>query len=208
MTGLFITFEGVEGSGKTTQARRLAAVLSKDGRHVRLTREPDGTPFGVAVRALFEHGPTPVAEIFLFMAARHQHVRTVIEPALARGEIVISDRYTDATVAYQGHGRGGDMPVIRELNRLATGGLVPDLTILVDLDAAAGMRRIRGRGTHDAFERLGLEFHERVRRGYLELAREEKDRVIVVNGDQGEDDVAAAVLAGVHDRLGPRLHAA
>ena len=113
MAGLLITFEGVEGSGKTTQARRLAAALSGDGRQVRLTREPDGTPLGIAIRALFEHAPTSVAEVFLFMAARHQHVTTVLEPALARGEIVISDRYTDATLAYQGYGRGGDLQTIR-----------------------------------------------------------------------------------------------
>jgi dTMP kinase len=157
---------------------------------------------------LFENAPTPLAEVFLFMAARHQHVRTVLVPALARGEIVVSDRYTDATVAYQGHGRGGDVQMIRELNRLATDGVMPDLTVLLDFDAAAGMRRIVGRGAHDAFERLGLEFHERVRQGYLEIAREEKERVLVIDADQPEPDVAAAILAGVRERLGVRLHAA
>ena len=208
MSGLLITFEGVEGSGKTTQARLLASALTRDGRQVRLTREPDGTPLGVAVRTLFEHGPTSVAEVFLFMAARHQHVSEVLRPALARGEVVISDRYTDATLAYQGYGRGIDVATIRELNRLATDGLAPDLTVLLDFDATAGMRRIRGRAHHDAFERLGLEFHERVRQGYLEIAREEKERVLVVSGDQPESDVAAAIRAGVRERLGGRLHAA
>lgn len=207
MSPLFITFEGVEGSGKTTQARLLASVLSRDGLQIRLTREPDGTPLGAAIRGLFEKGPAPVAEVFLFLAARHQHVAEVIRPALARGEVVVSDRYTDATLAYQGYGRRGDVQAIRELNRLATDGLVPDLTVLLDLDAAVGMQRIRGRA-HDAFERLALEFHERVRQGYLEIAREEKDRVLVVSGDQPETEVTAAILAGVRDRLRGRLHAA
>lgn len=207
MSSLLITFEGVEGSGKTTQARRLASVLSREGRQVRLTSEPDGTPLGAAIRGLFEQGPTRVAEVFLFLAARHQHVAEVIRPSLARGEIVVSDRYTDATLAYQGYGRRGDVQAIRELNRLATEGLAPDLTVLLDLDASVGMQRIHGR-THDAFERLGLEFHERVRQGYLEIAREEKDRVLVVSGDQPEADVEAAILAGIRDRLGGRLHAA
>lgn len=208
MPGLLITFEGVEGSGKTTQAQLLASALSRSGRQVRMTREPDGTPLGVAVRALFEHGPSPIAETFLFMAARHQHLTEVIRPALARGEIVISDRYTDATLAYQGHGRGIDMQLIRDLSRLATDGLSPDLTVLLDLDAAAGMRRIRGRGMLDAFERMDLGFHERVRKGYLEIAREDKDRVLVVSADQGEAEVADAILAGVRERLRGRLHAA
>jgi dTMP kinase len=207
VSAVFITFEGVEGSGKTTQARQLASVLSNSGRGVRLTREPDGTALGAAIRKLFETDPTPVAEVFLFLAARHQHVAEVIRPALARGEIVVSDRYTDATLAYQGYGRRGDVHAIRELNRLATEGLAPDLTVLLDLDAAAGMQRIRGRA-HDAFERLGLEFHGRVRQGYLEIAREEKDRVLVVSGDQPETEVAAAILAGIRDRLGGRLDAA
>jgi dTMP kinase len=201
--GVLITFEGVEGSGKTTQARHLAAFLDGRGRRVRLTREPDGTALGQAVRTLFEAGapgPAPLAEMFLFLAARHQHVVEVIRPALEDGAVVISDRYVDATVAYQGYGRGVDPQTIRELNLIATGGVLPDLTILLDLAPALGIRRIAGRA-HDSFETLGLDFHERVRQGYLEIARAEKERVAVVGGDQAEAEVRDAIQALVVDRL-------
>ena len=203
MRGMLITFEGVEGSGKTTQARHLAAFLDGRGRRVRLTREPDGTALGQAVRALFEAGapgPAPLAEMFLFLAARQQHVAEVIRPALEGGAVVVSDRYVDATVAYQGYGRGVDPETIRELNLIATGGVLPDLTILLDLAPALGIRRIAGRA-HDSFETLGLDFHERVRQGYLEIARAEKERVAVVGGDQAEAEVRDAIRALVVDRL-------
>lgn len=206
MRGVLITFEGVEGSGKTTQARRLASFLESRRRRVRLTSEPDGTPLGVAVRALFEADvrPTPLAEALLFLAARQQHVARVVRPSLEAGQVVISDRYGDATVAYQGYGRGADVQTIRELNLVATGGLLPDLTLVLDLPVATGIGRIAGRA-HDAFERLGLEFHERVRQGYLEIAREEKERVAVVAADGAEAGVAAAVRAVVAERLGEAL---
>jgi dTMP kinase len=201
--GVFITFEGVEGSGKTTQARSLAAYLEGRGRPVRLTREPDGTDLGVAVRAWLEAaaaGAAPLAEMFLFLAARQQHVAEVIRPALDRGEVVISDRYVDATVAYQGWGRGVDPQTIQELNLIATGGVLPDLTLVLDLPPAAGICRIAGR-PHDSFERLGLDFHERVRQGYLEIARADKARVVVVAGDRSEAEVRDAVRTLVADRL-------
>jgi dTMP kinase len=199
--GVFITFEGVEGSGKTTQARHLAAYLEGRGRPARLTREPDGTDLGVAVRAWLEAaGSAPLAEMFLFLAARQQHVAEVIRPALERGQAVISDRYVDATVAYQGYGRGVDPQTIRELNLIATGGVLPDLTLVLDLTPAAGFRRIAGR-PHDSFEKLGLDFHERVRQGYLEIARAEKERVVVVAGDRSEAEVRDAIRALVADRL-------
>lgn len=206
MRGVLITFEGVEGSGKTTQARRLASFLESRRRRVRLTSEPDGTPLGVAVRALFEADvrATPLAEALLFLAARQQHVARVVRPALEAGQVVISDRYGDATVAYQGYGRGADVQTIRELNLVATGGLLPDLTLVLDLPVATGIGRIAGRA-HDAFERLGLEFHERVRQGYREIAREEKERVAVVAADGAEAGVAAAVRAVVAERLGEAL---
>jgi len=201
--GVLITLEGVEGSGKTTQARHLAAFLEGRGRRVRLTREPDGTALGVAVRALFDAEaarPAPLAEMFLFLAARQQHVAQVIRPALERGEVVISDRYADATVAYQGYGRGVDPQTIRELNLIATGGVLPDLTLVLDLSPAIGIRRIAGRA-HDAFEKLGLDFHERVRQGYLEIARAEKERIAVVAGDRSEAEVRDTIRALVVDRL-------
>ncbi len=207
MRGAFITFEGVEGSGKTSHARALAAFLAERGRTVRLTSEPDGTALGAAVRALFETDaarPTPLAEVFLFLAARQQHVSQVIRPALARGEVVISARFVDATVAYQGYGHGIDVETIKQLNRLATEGVLPDLTLVLDLPAKVGMERIAGR-PHDSFEKLGLAFHERVRAGYLEIAREEKDRVAVVPADQAAADVQRAIRAVVDARLGDAL---
>src|SRR5688572_389730 len=172
MRGALITVEGVEGSGKTTQCRRLADRLRGRGLEVIETSEPDGTPLGQAVRGLFElePRPTPLTQAFLFLAARQEHVAQVIRPALTRGAVVISDRYTDATLAYQGYGQGLDLQTIREMNALATGGLLPDLTVLLDLDPMAGMRRIAGRPL-DAFERMESSFHRRVREGYLEIAR-------------------------------------
>jgi dTMP kinase len=202
---VFITFEGIEGSGKSTQAGHLARSLDASGRRVCLTSEPDGTPLGTAIRALFETDrPSPLAEMFLFLAARQQHVADVIRPALERGEIVVSDRYMDATVAYQGYGRGVEVQTIREQNLLATGGAVPDLTFVLDLSAAAGIRRIAGRA-HDSFERMGLEFHERVRQGYLEIASVEKQRVVVLSAERKEAEVREAIRAIVAERLGEVL---
>lgn len=202
--GAFITFEGVEGSGKTTQARRLGADLVARGLTVCLTGEPDGTPLGLAVRALLEAdgvGRTPLAETFLFLAARQQHVAQVLRPALERGELVISDRYLDATTAYQGYGRGVDVQAINELNLVATGGVLPDLTLVLDLPAAAGIARIAGR-THDSFERLGPAFHERVRQGYRELAQVEQKRIVVISADRVVADVARDISRIVEERLG------
>src|SRR5919108_1171496 len=159
--GVLITFEGVEGSGKSTQIRRLERWLRDEGYRTETTSEPDGTELGVAVRRLFEREPRPLAELFLFLAARHQHVVEKLRPWLRAGRIVLCDRYTDATVAYQGYGRGIDPELIRELNVQATGGVLPDLTLLFDLDPAIGVRRIAGRRL-DRFEREKLAFHRRV----------------------------------------------
>lgn len=206
MRGVLITVEGVEGSGKSTQCRRLAERLQARGLGVVLTSEPDGTALGAAIRTLFETDgspPTPLTQVFLFMAARQQHAAEVIRPALSRGAVVISDRYVDATMAYQGFGQGVDLETIRDLNALATGGLLPDLTLVLDLEPAAGMSRIGDRSL-DAFERMDLAFHRRVREGYLEIARTEKRRVVVLRADQDEDTLAAAVAATVDDLLGRR----
>jgi dTMP kinase len=170
------------------------------------TSEPDGTALGTAIRTLFEaDGPAPTAltQTFLFMAARQQHVAQVIGPALARGAVVISDRYTDATLAYQGYGQGLDLQTIGELNALATGGLMPDLTVLLDLDPVAGMRRIAGRPL-DAFERMDLDFHRRVREGYLEIARSDKRRVLVFDAAGDPDRLHAEIGRGVDEVLGRR----
>jgi len=203
MRGLLITVEGVEGSGKTTHCRRLGQWLGSRGLEVVLTSEPDGTPLGSAIRGLFETGsaaPTPLTQTFLFMAARQQHVAQVVRPALARGAVVVSDRYADATLAYQGFGGGMELETIRDLNALATGGVVPDLTILLDLDPAEGIRRISDRAL-DAFEKMDLDFHRRVREGYLEIARAEKSRVVVLSADQPKDALHAAVVRAVEGVL-------
>jgi dTMP kinase len=204
VSGVLITFEGVEGSGKTTQMRRLGRRLRAKGRRVECTREPDGTRLGHAVRRLFERPPVrpePLVEVFLFMAARHQHVAEKVHPWLERGRVVLSDRYADATLAYQGYGHGVDLGLIRELNVLATGGVLPDLTLLFDLDPADGLRRIGGR-RRDHFEREALAFHRRVRRGYLEILRAEPKRIRLVHAAEPPDVVAAEVRAIVEEFLG------
>ncbi|MBI2493984.1 MAG: dTMP kinase [Candidatus Rokubacteria bacterium] len=200
---MLITFEGVEGSGKTTQLGRLERWLRRQGRKVERTREPDGTRLGLALRRLFERPgvrPEPLVEVFLFMAARHQHVFEKVRPWLERGRVVLSDRYADATVAYQGYGRGVDPDLIRELNLRATGGILPDLTLLFDLDPAEGFRRI-GRRRLDHFEREKLAFHRRVRRGYLEILRAEPKRVRLIRAARPPGEVAAAVRAAVGEVL-------
>src|SRR5215813_13923499 len=197
MRGVFITLEGVEGSGKSTHTHLLTDWLRARGRRVVPTSEPDGTGLGSAIRALFEHegpAPTALAQTFLFMAARQQHAAHVIRPALAEGAVVISDRYADATLAYQGFGGGMDVETIRDLNALATGGVMPDL------DPAAGMRRISDR-TLDAFEKMDLAFHRRVREGYLEIARAEKSRVVVLDAAQPKDTLHAASVRAVQELL-------
>ncbi|MBM4442852.1 MAG: dTMP kinase [Candidatus Rokubacteria bacterium] len=190
MRGVLITFEGVEGSGKTTQMARLGRWLRSRGHRVELTREPDGTTLGAGVRRLFERGPQPLTEVFLFQAARHEHVCQKIRPWLDKGRVVLCDRYADATVAYQGYGRGIDPETVRELNVLATGGVAPGLTLLFDLDPTEGFRRI-GKRRLDHFEREKLAFHRRVRRGYLEIQRAEPKRVRVIDAAQSRADVGA-----------------
>jgi len=200
---VLITFEGVEGSGKSTQMRRLERWLRREGYRPEITREPDGTALGVAVRRLFERPgvkPQPLAEVFLFMAARHQHVAERVRPWLRAGRVVLCDRYTDATVAYQGYGRGVDAQLIRELNVQATGGVLPDLTLLFDLDPALGFRRIGARRL-DHFEREKLAFHRRVRRGYLELMRADPKRVRRVDASADPAAVERRVRAIVGEFL-------
>jgi dTMP kinase len=203
MRGLLISVEGVEGSGKSTHCRLLGQWLTARGLEAVLTSEPDGTPLGSAIRRLFEQDgmpPTPLTQTFLFMAARQQHVAQVIRPALARGAVVVSDRYADATLAYQGFGGGIELETIRDLNALATGGVMPDLTILLDLDPAEGIRRISDRPL-DAFEKMDMGFHRRVREGYLEIAHAEKNRVVVLSATQPKDALHAAVVRAVEGLL-------
>src|SRR5262245_22747763 len=198
--GRLITIEGVEGAGKSTQMSRLSAWLSRRGLSVVSTSEPDGSPLGPWVRRVLagEPGLDPLSECLLFATARAEHVRRVIRPALDRGAVVLCDRYTDSTVAYQGYGRGVPLEVVGELNRLATDGLVPDLTLVLDLDVVEGLRRARGRTEAlDPFEQLGVEFHERVRKGYRALHEREPGRVELVDATGPADAVSATIRAVV-----------
>ena len=192
--GLFITFEGVEGAGKSTQIRRLAASLEEEGVSVLVTREPGGTQISERIRELLlerrHHKMVSTTELLLYAAARSQHVVESIVPALEEGQTVISDRFGDATTAYQGHGRGLDLELINRLNRVATGGLVPDLTIVLDVPVKVGLGRARRRRRRmDRLEIENLEFHQRVREGYLAIAKEEPQRVVVINSQRNPNRV-------------------
>ncbi|MGR4065874.1 MAG: dTMP kinase [Vulcanimicrobiaceae bacterium] len=196
--GVFVTFEGIEGSGKSTLLSSLAGVLRQRGRDVVTTREPGGTPVGTAVREIFLNGTAeiaPVAEAFLVNAARAQHVADVIRPALHRGAMVLCDRFTDSTLAYQGYGRGFDLAVLGRLCEIASAGLQPDLTILIDLPVPESLRRLKSRGGRtDRLEAEGSAFHERVRAGYLKIAAGDP-RYLVLDGLLFPADLVAASLA-------------
>ena len=201
--GRFITFEGIEGSGKTTQIRLLFEHLKEGGTDVVMTREPGGTLIGEKVRGILldpsSSGIAPRAELFLYAAARTQHIEDVILPALNEGSIVLCDRFTDATFAYQGYGREIPHNVVRVVSSLVTMDLVPDLTILLDLPAEAGLARARERNRANAasaasrFEDEDLRFHQRVRQGYLELASAERNRIKIVPADAPVDRVARMI---------------
>jgi dTMP kinase len=220
--GLFVTLEGGEGSGKSTQARLLAERLREAGLEVCLTQEPAGASLGALLKSLLERraageGPpiTAQAELFLFAAARADHVRTVIRPALDAGTIVVCDRFADSTLAYQGYGRGLPLDDVRKASEIATGGLAPDLTLLLDLPPEVGLARADA--THDAGEKqrdaLGeetLDFHRRVRKGFLEIALAEPERVVVIDATRPETVVAevmwqALQRASSGARTGPSL---
>lgn len=208
--GRLVTIEGVEGAGKSTQVGCLAAWLERQGARVITTAEPDGTALGRGLRRLLgELGPVePLTETLLFAASRAEHVARVVRPALEAGAIVVCDRFGDSTVAYQGYGRGVPLPAIAALNQLATGGLVPDLTIVLDLEAGEGLRRAgarRGAGPADPFEALALEFHERVRKGYWAIRDREPARVVVVDAHRPAAQVATDVAAVARARLGLEL---
>jgi dTMP kinase len=198
--GLFISIEGGEGAGKSTVMAALSEALSAQGREVVLTREPGGTPEGEAIRALLLDPAQhlhPEAELLLMFAARAQLVRKVVRPALARGAAVVSDRFTDASFAYQGGGRGLDMGRIAELERWAAG-IRPDLTFLLDVGVAQGLARARSRGGEpDRIERERADFFERVRATYLARAAAEPARFRVVDASRPADEVRAAVLAAL-----------
>jgi dTMP kinase len=207
--GRFISFEGSEGCGKSTQIRLLADALERDGRQVLLTREPGGTVVGEHIRNLLQHTPeaaamTPEAELLLFAASRAQLVREVIRPALEQGHWVVADRFLDSTTVYQGLARGLDREAVEAVNRFAVGTLLPDLTLLLDMDAAEGLARAnaasRVAGRTDRMEDQGLEFFAKVRQGYLELAASEGARIEVIDASGGIDEVQAGILTVLEKR--------
>lgn len=204
---MFITFEGIEGSGKTTQLQRLAAHLRDRGRTVITTKEPGGTPTADRIRAILLDSQSvidPIAEVLLFEASRRQHVVEVIRPAMARGEVVLCDRFADATLAYQGFGRLINLDQLRTMNRWATGDLDPDLTLIFDLPEQVGLSRARHRNAGAAedegrFEAEDLRFHRRVREGYLALATENA-RYAIVKADGTQDEVFERLLVTIRER--------
>ncbi len=196
MKGLFITFEGIEGSGKTTIVGLLQEYLREKGHEVVTTFEPGDHPLGRAIRGLLlepETSPEDLTELFLYMADRAEHVRKIIKPALAQGRVVLCDRFADSTVAYQGYGRGLDIQMIETLNRMATGGLSPDRTYLLDLAPEKGLSRNVSVNKSDRFERESLEFHQRVRQGYLEIARGAPERVRLIDADRTIEEVFSEI---------------
>jgi dTMP kinase len=215
--GLFITLEGGEGAGKTTQARRLKSHLESRGRKVVLTREPGGTPQAEKIRALLVQRDSgvwsPLAECALFFIARHEHIETLIKPCLAEGAIVVCDRFTDSTIAYQGYGHGFDLDEIARIDALMTKSFRPDLTLIFDLPVEAGLRRAvqqkaRAGGaesTEDKFEKLDIAFHARMRDGFLKIAKSNAARCHVVDAAATPDFIASKVAEIVDRRLADAL---
>jgi dTMP kinase len=196
---LFITFEGVEGSGKTTQIQRLKKYLTQKGIHCKVTREPGGCSIGEKIRKILlnpnHHDMVPTTELLLYEAARAQHVKEVIQPFLKRGGVILCDRFSDATVAYQGYGRKIDLQWINRLNHLSSQGIKPDVTFLLDCPSDIGLKRALQRNQtlkqerEERFEREEIQFHQRVRKGYLAIAKKEPRRVKVIDTREGEERV-------------------
>lgn len=210
--GCFVTLEGIEGSGKTTQAELLAQALRSRGDLVTVTREPGGTRAGELIRAIFLDASVSLertTELLLVLADRAQHVREQLRPALESGQIVISDRYSDSTTAYQGYGRGLDLELVRSLNRLATDGITPELTIVLDCPPELGLERTLARAhgaarPSDRFEGEQVEFHRRVREGFRAIAKENPSRVVLVDSTDETHIVSARILQLFLERLAPR----
>ncbi len=210
MAGFFLTFEGVEGGGKTTQVTLLAEALRAQGRAVLITREPGGTQVGqVLRRILLEPAATPLAseaELLLMLADRAQHVHEVILPGLRADKVIISDRFLDSTIAYQGHGRGIPLDLLTRFNTFVCGECMPALTLILDLPVTAGLQRANKRrgGVEktDTFEAEATDFHERVRAGFLAVANAQPERVCLINAARSVEVVHQEILAIVQDRLG------
>ena len=224
--GKFITFEGGEGAGKSTQARKLKTALEARGKSVVLTREPGGSPGAEEIRKLLVEGEperwTPLAETLLFIAARADHVARTIEPALSKGQWVISDRFSDSTYVYQGVARELGIETVRYLQQMALGDFTPDLTLILDVEPGKGLVRAAGRGLalfdkadpknaaatlhhseENRFERFDVDFHKRLRQGFLEIAAQEPKRCMVIDGSLDADSVARHVWRAVEERLHP-----
>jgi dTMP kinase len=202
---MFITFEGIEGSGKTTQLKHIADFLRKKGQDCVITREPGGTPIGEKIRAILldpaSKGIDPLTELLLYTADRVQHVRELLGPSLAAGQTVLCDRYFDATLVYQGYARGLDIGLIEQLHKLLLAGLQPDITFLLDLSPETGLSRAWAQihngnrtGRESRFEKEALAFHEKVRSGYLTLARREPGRFRIIDAGRDADAVRKEIL--------------
>jgi dTMP kinase len=206
MTGLFITFEGGDGSGKTTQINLLASWLESEGHTVVITREPGGTDLGTELRNIILHREgfiAPRAEALLYAADRSHHIHTLVRPALKRGEIVVQDRYLDSSVAYQGAGRVLDPTEVRDISLWATENLMPDLTVVLDVPASvAKERQAAGERQYDRLEAEAEDFHTRVRESYLALAAEEPERFLVIDGESSIEEIHEVIVAKVSDLLG------
>jgi dTMP kinase len=207
--GRLISFEGGEGTGKSTQAARLKSALEAKGKRVVLTREPGGSPGAEQIRKLLVEGDpdrwTPLSETLLFLAARADHVARLIEPALEQGAWVVSDRFSDSTYVYQGIARGVGVDTVRRLHQAALGSFAPDLTIVLDLEPEHGLKRAggRGQGTENRFERFDAEFHQRLRAAFVDIARSEPQRCVLIDSSRPRDDVTADVWRAVEQRLKP-----
>lgn len=196
---LFITFEGIEGSGKTTQIKLLKNYLDKKGIPCKVTREPGGTPIGEKIRKILlnsEHQDMiPLGELFLYEASRAQHVCEIVKPSIEKGIVIICDRFTDASIAYQAFGRGLDLKLVKKLNRIASQGLKPDITFILDCPLNLGLKRALHRNQKvkivkgDRFEREDIKFHKRVRRGYFELAKKDPQRIKIIDTRSGKAEV-------------------
>ena len=208
MTGLFITFEGGEGCGKSTQIAALKARLEAMGKTVEQTREPGGTALGESIRSLLQHdeagqGMSPEAELLLFAASRAQHVRERIAPAIAKGQIVLCDRFLDSTTVYQGVARAIDSKQVDTINQFAIGETKPDLTILIDLPPEIGLARVHARsdGQLDRMEKEAIEFFQAVRQGYLDLAAEEPKRFVLLDGSLTIEELSQQIWAATAAKL-------
>lgn len=206
--GLFITFEGSEGTGKTTQIQKLADRLRSLGKTVVISREPGGTPLGEDIRHLLKHADSGQdmgkrAELLLFAASRAQHVDSLIRPEVEKGHVVISDRFLDSTTVYQGVARAIDASAVSFINQFAIASMMPDITVLIDLDPQVGFERIEGRNNEppDRMEQEHIHFYKDVRMGYLKLAEQEPQRFLVINGNQEIETVAEAIWDGIKNRI-------